>query len=351
MTAERSGAKLRPKRKRGENYDGATSLSDQQQSDIVAGNPRDVICGQGLHNLCHQGNLQFHLLTNKYRDSYRKARRQEKSRIIRMIISEIKRTGARFLKRVEDAGVLKLVEVDYKATYEKVGHALRDRRMNETKNAENLAARNDKSESASLSHPWQQAQQLPQSSAAIVGSTGFQTKSRLPTTSCLSQHRDKVSQGVKAFQGPHTEIDVTRRAILAKLLHQANSAVGGSRGFQQLPGSGVAPTPFPRPQLLPLLHGLHQIQTLQGMGPAGIELLLKNQLQRDKLPLISSSLLHPPPAHLFSAAATLRPQGLYRGDTPGFEYRQLGFQSTAYASPPSQISGCDVEAAALNEDG
>jgi hypothetical protein len=123
----------------GENNDTINSTitdrnRNQHNPERIVGNPRDIICGRGLHILNHHGNLQLHLLVNKYRQSYRQSRRHEKSRIIRTIIRETKSTGARFLKRVTGAGDERWVEVDDKKAYEKVSHALRLQRINESTN-------------------------------------------------------------------------------------------------------------------------------------------------------------------------------------------------------------------------
>lgn len=104
----------------------------QGKPKIVVGNPKDVLCGRGLHILNHHGNLQLHLLVNKYKKHYQDSRRREKSRIILNIIREIKGTGARFLKRVEGEGSDSWAEVDDKKAYEKVSHALRLQKNNES---------------------------------------------------------------------------------------------------------------------------------------------------------------------------------------------------------------------------
>jgi hypothetical protein len=123
----------------GENNDAINSTTNNQNRnqlhpERIVGNPRDILCGRGLHILNHHGNLQLHLLVNKYRQSYRQSRRNEKSRIIRTIIRETKRTGARFLKRITGAGEERWVEVDDKKAYEKVSHALRLQGINESTN-------------------------------------------------------------------------------------------------------------------------------------------------------------------------------------------------------------------------
>ena len=130
---------IQPLQPEGENNDTINSTTNnrnrnQHQTERIVGNPRDILCGRGLHILNHHGNLQLHLLVNKYRQSYRQSRRHEKSRIIRTIIRETKSTGARFLKRITGGGDERWVEVDDKKAYEKVSHALRLQRINESTN-------------------------------------------------------------------------------------------------------------------------------------------------------------------------------------------------------------------------
>eukprot|EP00980_Cylindrotheca_fusiformis_P025837 scaffold14697_cov124-Cylindrotheca_fusiformis.AAC.12 len=139
----------------------------QQQQSIV-GNPRDVLCGRGLHILNHHGNLQLHLLVNKYRNAYRQARRQEKSKIIRMIIKETKKNGVRFLKRDESGGD-RWVEVDDKKAYEKVSHALRLQKVNESNKLEGTSA--NSASSATQGNPPTHAQHTQNSLFASAAST------------------------------------------------------------------------------------------------------------------------------------------------------------------------------------
>ncbi|KAL3937917.1 MAG: hypothetical protein SGBAC_007065 [Bacillariaceae sp.] len=60
-----------------------------------------------------------------YRQAYVFMTRKEKADITRRIVQEIKSTGARFIRRFNDAGEDKWVEVDDKTAYNKVSHALR----------------------------------------------------------------------------------------------------------------------------------------------------------------------------------------------------------------------------------
>lgn len=148
-----------------------------ESDEPLIGNPRDVLCGRGLHIVNHHGNLQLHLLVNKYRWSYRHSRRQEKSKIIRAIMRETKKSGARFLQRIaagngnnED----RWVEVDDKKAYEKVSHALRLQRVNESTNMDTSAVEKLGSRYAEHEATTQQAPQSHQpSSLAGSSSQGF----------------------------------------------------------------------------------------------------------------------------------------------------------------------------------
>jgi hypothetical protein len=136
-TNQESPEDIQPLQQQGENNDTINSTAtnrnrNQHQPERVVGNPKDVLCGRGLHILNHHGNLQLHLLVNMRRQSYQQSRRNEKCKIIRTIIRETKRTGARFLKRVTGAGDDRWVEVDDKKAYAKVSHALRLQKTNES---------------------------------------------------------------------------------------------------------------------------------------------------------------------------------------------------------------------------
>ena len=91
--------------------------------------PEDIVCGRGLHIMNRHGNLNLHLLVDKYRQVYLISTRRDKAAIARNIVQEIKSTGARFLRRFdEDKEDDKWVEVDDDTAYKKVSHALRLRK-------------------------------------------------------------------------------------------------------------------------------------------------------------------------------------------------------------------------------
>ncbi|KAL3937916.1 MAG: hypothetical protein SGBAC_007064, partial [Bacillariaceae sp.] len=98
---------------------------------VVSGSPNDIICGRGLHIMSHHGNRNLHLIVDRYRQAYQTSTRKEKAAITQRIVQELKRTGARFLRRFNDAGDGKWVEVDDKTAYKKVGHALRLRKSDQ----------------------------------------------------------------------------------------------------------------------------------------------------------------------------------------------------------------------------
>eukprot|EP00980_Cylindrotheca_fusiformis_P025830 scaffold14697_cov124-Cylindrotheca_fusiformis.AAC.5 len=252
--AGRNGDELQPKRLQGESP--ATIESDEkQQNEGVVGNPRDILCGRGFHITNHHGNLQFHLLVNKYRESYRKAeRRKEKQKIIRLVINETKKTGARFIRRVEDTRGTRLVELDSKKAYEKVSHALRLQRTNESNRLDTLpVAGKDESKSAN---------------------------SRVPTQ--FQQHEH---------------------------LPQSSSAVASNPEFQRLPGVVAHQNCFVSPQLVSLLSGLQHTPSIQGIGLSR-ELLLRDQPRTERSLPVMPNFQPPQPAYGFNSGATRWPQNI-----------------------------------------
>ena len=117
-----------------------TKRSDETASNIlpVQANPADIICGRGLHIMNRHGNLNFHLLVNRYRQTYLTSTRRDKAAITRHIVQEIKSTGARFLRRFDEDNQRvdddRWAEVDDKAAYKKVSHALRLRKSEHGRN-------------------------------------------------------------------------------------------------------------------------------------------------------------------------------------------------------------------------
>ena len=106
---------------------GNQQRQQQQQNQRLSGNPHDIICGRGLHIMSHYGNFKLHRIVHQYRQTYLKASRPEKAAITWHIVSEIKSTGTRFIRRAEDGTEDKWVEVDAETAYKKVSHALRRR--------------------------------------------------------------------------------------------------------------------------------------------------------------------------------------------------------------------------------
>jgi hypothetical protein len=92
----------------------------------LTGMPRDILCGRSFHILNHHGNLQLHMLVNKYRPIYLKSCPKAKMGIVNSIIEQVKESGARFLRREVDAdGRPSWFESDQKTSYKIVSHALR----------------------------------------------------------------------------------------------------------------------------------------------------------------------------------------------------------------------------------
>ena len=91
----------------------------------VSGSPRDIICGRGLHVMNHNGNFNLHIIVDRHRGVYRASCRKQKAAIIRHIVQQIKSTGARFLRRLNEHTDGQWAEADDATAYKKVGHALR----------------------------------------------------------------------------------------------------------------------------------------------------------------------------------------------------------------------------------
>eukprot|EP00980_Cylindrotheca_fusiformis_P025826 scaffold14697_cov124-Cylindrotheca_fusiformis.AAC.1 len=218
---------------------GEVEYTEQQRPERIVGTPRDVLCGRGFHITNHHGNLQFHLLINKYRESYRKSkRRNEKQRIIRLVINETKKTGARFLKRVEDPGDSRWVELDYKKVYEKVSHTLRLQRINESYHLDTLPiAGNDESEGSNNQDPTrsQQPQQLPQSSTIVSSNARWYAQSPVPA---------QLAPAVASLPGFNAESHFQTQAGLSQHHPQLTHATAGFSGFQQLPNGNTSTNHF-----------------------------------------------------------------------------------------------------------
>ena len=138
------------------NGGGERSITNASKRNVVpvSGSPRDIICGRGLHIMNHHGNHNLHLIVDRYRHTYLTSTRKEKAAITRSIVEQLKSTGARFLRRFNDDGDDKWVEVDDKTAYKKVGHALRLRRSDHGQNfLESVRGQQGHSQHAATLHP------------------------------------------------------------------------------------------------------------------------------------------------------------------------------------------------------
>jgi hypothetical protein len=222
---------------------------NQRHPERIVGSPRDILCGRGLHILNHHGNLQLHLLVNKYRESYRQSRSHEKSRIIRTIIRETKRTGARFLKRVTGAGGERWVEVDDKKAYEKVSHALRLQRINE--------------------------------------STNIHVS---PTNILSSANQDEIATRTRQSQP-----SLPALTAVAGLPHSSGTVA-----------SSIT-TPQPHlPSILSLLAAVPPVASLPGLGPTVDEFMLYDHLRRQRTLSMQSNIRLPIPPNQLHALGNMR---------------------------------------------
>mmetsp|Transcript_23590 Transcript_23590/g.57835 ORF Transcript_23590/g.57835 Transcript_23590/m.57835 type:complete len:201 (+) Transcript_23590:213-815(+) len=114
----------------------SSANKQSKKGKAVVASPTDIICGRGFHIVNHRGNLNFHLIVNEHRKNYLKSRRPEKTKIIKHVLDEIKKSGARFIRSVStSSNVDTWEEVDDETAYKKVSHALRLRTKNETNKA------------------------------------------------------------------------------------------------------------------------------------------------------------------------------------------------------------------------
>ncbi|CAJ1943235.1 unnamed protein product [Cylindrotheca closterium] len=113
-----------------------STSSNHHPRRTIQAKPTDIVCGRGFHIVNHRGNLNFHLIVNKYRKAYLESKRAQKTKIIKRVLEKVQKSGARFIRSFSDestnCGLDTWEEVDYATAYKKVSHALRLRTKNET---------------------------------------------------------------------------------------------------------------------------------------------------------------------------------------------------------------------------
>jgi hypothetical protein len=78
------------------------SILDQNIVSILQPCANDILCGKGKYFFNHEGNKRFRVIVNKYVNDYRKAsHRKKRSEIVKAVVYETLKTGARFLKKAE----------------------------------------------------------------------------------------------------------------------------------------------------------------------------------------------------------------------------------------------------------
>lgn len=86
----------------------------------------DIVCGRGAPTNYHYGNQVFKEIIQEHQTAYLCAKRSNKPQIAMKILSIVKESGARFVRREKAAGRFCWVEIDSKGAYEKACQALRD---------------------------------------------------------------------------------------------------------------------------------------------------------------------------------------------------------------------------------
>ena len=100
----------------------------KRMSPILERNNFDILCGRGIPIQTYTGNIRLHEIVNSRRPEYTAASRQDKPQIIKDIVQEMKAGGGRFLRRAKVGGTDAWEEMDDDFAYQKVGHALRNRK-------------------------------------------------------------------------------------------------------------------------------------------------------------------------------------------------------------------------------
>jgi hypothetical protein len=70
---------------------------------IVKPTRKDILCGRGKSFINHEGNRRFRDVISKHKYAYSKgSQRSKRSQVVRAVVIEILRTGARFLKKPQN---------------------------------------------------------------------------------------------------------------------------------------------------------------------------------------------------------------------------------------------------------
>jgi hypothetical protein len=111
-----------------------TTIKDEKNIIILIPSPMDVLMGRGRQPGSRPGSLRMHHLLEENFDAY-EADTDQKTAITMNIIKEMKRSGCRFLRQLEEGGGY--VEVDDSAVQSKLMHGFRSlRSKTKKKNSE-----------------------------------------------------------------------------------------------------------------------------------------------------------------------------------------------------------------------
>ena len=123
ITGEKSQPCLQNERRPGHKENNTFSASkyyEQEKINVVVPSTKDILCGRGKSFINHEGNKRFRDIIGKNRYAYINAsRRSKRSEIVRAVVNEMLRTGARFLKKSENK--LEWYDGGMKVAREKVG--------------------------------------------------------------------------------------------------------------------------------------------------------------------------------------------------------------------------------------
>lgn len=188
--------------------------SHDQVRRIYRPTANDVLFGRGRPLQQHPGNLRFHKIINRNRQPYMNSRKEDKVRVAKKVLHEIKSTinsagdndtpGGRFLKRT-DIGEDFWVEVSTEASIEKISHALRGRPRSESRN---YVGRESKSGSSKRQAMDSSSSSVVTSAAATVngGEDTFTNHIKSSVTGNGERGSNSLNESLNAKQVPSLPI-------------------------------------------------------------------------------------------------------------------------------------------------
>jgi len=236
-----------------------TSDATRAKSNAVASllpDDNSILFGRGKSCNNHKGNIKMRRIINRYKDEYQMSVRGEKYQLVLRVYGELVDAGMKFLKPTD--GQDGWMEVGVEAAIQKVGHALRNTRVGNTKKipaniggprlasngeapgANARAAAVESSIAALTGTAQEQVARIPHfSSSSMLLGTGSRQSGGLVDAGELVQHSSAAgpigalqgqlaaSQGLTALSNPLGNSALTG----STLLPQGSIGIGGNSGL------------------------------------------------------------------------------------------------------------------------